>query len=163
VASVFDRLSDDSPDRPDDQCPNEPLTPSMLRAVVLRDLGALFNTTRCDPQATAADDDDGRSSPRCLVQRSVLGYGLPALAGRPATSCDALALARALGEAIGHFEPRLEAASILVVPEARVAAPRQVLRYRIEGRLRACAWPETLVMRTEIDLDSGATRVAEQA
>ena len=162
LPSVFDRLVDDEPERPVDARSFEPLTPALLHDVVLRDLRALFNTTCCDPWSALASDERRHAAPRG-AECSVLGYGLPALAGRPVSSCDTEVLARALCHAIERFEPRLDARSVLVVPEVRAAGPRQLLRFRIEGRLRAGPWPETLVMRTEIDLDNGMTRVTEQA
>jgi type VI secretion system protein ImpF len=162
VPSLFDRLVDEHPGVPDRERPGSGMTPSMLRDTVLRDLRWLFNTTRCDLPLAGRTDEVHPGGGPCAC-RSVLDYGLPALAGLPASSCDALMLARVLGEALAQFEPRLEASSILVVPEHRNGASRQVLCYRIEGRLKAGPASDPLLMRTEIDLDSGITRVTELA
>lgn len=122
------------------------------RHAVLRDLEDLLNTTR------PLDADAG-----------VLGFGLPPLAGRPAGSLDPGALAAELAATLARFEPRLDAASLRVTPEAPCGSGRHVLRFHVTGRLRAvrvgrdgaAGEGDDWALRTAIDLDTGRVQLEE--
>ena len=149
--SLLDRLIDEAPDRAAEPVSAAALTNAQLRDAVLRDLHWLFNTTRA------------AVPPHGPVAASVLGFGLPALAGRPASSWDPEALARALAQAIVRFEPRIVASTVRVRPEQPMASAHNLLRFRIEARLRAQPLPLALLLRTEIDLESGQSLLREVA
>ena len=71
--ALLDRLTDDEPDRALEPRAERLISRQHMRQSVLRDLGWLFNATR------AADADDWPGAP--LALRSVVNFGLPALAG----------------------------------------------------------------------------------
>lgn len=125
------------------------------RESLLRDLRDLFNTTRSGGPALAD---------------SVPGYGLPAIAGRPASALSVDDLAGLLMAAVLRFEPRLAADSLRVVPEADTAGGTGPATAHAEGgalrrfRLSACLRAPTgapVDLLTEIDLDTGHARLTE--
>jgi type VI secretion system protein ImpF len=156
--SLLDRLVDDAPDHPFDPTARRVDPLIAWRDAVLRDLHLLFNTPRAGVQSVRASP-----SSRSLLEGSVLRYGLPPLAGRPASSASRAELAHSLADAIGRFEPRLISDSIRVLPDDAPHGARHRLRFRIEAALRARPMPVDIGLRTDIDLDSGRIEVSEGA
>jgi type VI secretion system protein ImpF len=150
--SLLDRLIDDEPGRLTEPRENRSATLQRLRENVLRDLNWLFNATQ------SSVDFDGDA----LLGGSVINYGLPPLAGRPASQYDLTELARVLREVILRFEPRIIAHTLKVTAEANKGDTHNVLGFRIEGQLWSQPIPLEIYMRTEIDLESGLTQVREQ-
>jgi type VI secretion system protein ImpF len=149
--SLLDRLVDDDPGRMTEPRENRSATLQKLRDNVLRDLNWLFN-------ATQSSEDFGGDE---LLANSVINYGLPPLAGRPASQYDLAELARVLREVILRFEPRIIAHTLKVSAERNTADSHNVLGFRIEGQLWSQPIPLEIFMRTEIDLESGLTHVVE--
>ncbi|WP_321930424.1 type VI secretion system baseplate subunit TssE [Paraburkholderia guartelaensis] len=134
---LFDRLRDDGHG-----------TGALLEAV-LRDLSWLLNT------ACALDEHDARRYAE--AGRSVLNFGVPAFAGTPLSGIDTQYLENALREAIVGFEPRLQSESVEVrcVSDPRRASRHNVLTFEIAGRLACVEPPISMLLQTELDLDSG--------
>ena len=150
--SLLDRLIDDEPGRVTEPRENRSATLQRLRENVLRDLNWLFNATQSSV--------DFFGDP--LLGGSVLNYGMPPLAGRPASQYDLVELARVLREVILRFEPRIIAHTLKVTGEGNKGDTHNVLGFRIEGQLWSQPIPLEIYMRTEIDLESGLTQVVEQ-
>jgi type VI secretion system protein ImpF len=152
--SLLDRLTDDEPTQRQESRDKRVLSPARLRECVRRDLTWLLNTTHLETVEELEEHPD--------VQRSVLNYGMPDLAGRTASSVDVRALERLLVRVIADFEPRLLRNSIRVqvVPD-----PEQVghnaMCFRIEAELWAQPIPLRLFLRTEIDLETGSVNVSD--
>ena len=149
--SLLDRLVDDEPGRATEPREARSVTLHRLRDNVLRDLNWLFNATQST--SDIADDE--------LLRTSVLNFGLPALAGRPASQYDLAELSRVLREVILRFEPRILPHTLKVRAERSRGDSHNVLGFRFEGQLWSQPVPLELYMRTEIDLESGLTRVQE--
>ena len=149
--SLLDRLVDDDPGRATEARENRSATLQRLRENVLRDLNWLFNATQ------SSIDFEGDP----LLAGSVLNYGMPPLAGRPASQYDLPELARVLREVILRFEPRIIAHTLKVSAERNKGDTHNVLGFRIEGQLWSQPIPLEIFMRTEIDLESGLTQVVE--
>ena len=149
--SLLDRLLDDEPGKLTEPRENRSATLQRLRENVLRDLNWLFNAT----QSSIDFDDDP------LMIGSVINYGMPPLAGRPASQYDLVELARVLRDVILRFEPRIIAHTLKVSAERNRADSHNVLGFRIEGQLWSQPIPLEIFMRTEIDLESGLTQVVE--
>jgi len=123
-----------------------------LREYVCRDLASLLNAMSLDTSIDLARYPQ--------VRQSVLNFGMPSLAGRTATSIDALTTAAAIEEAIRCFEPRLT--RVRVTPDTeRKGAEGQQLAFRIEAQLWGQPAPLNLVLRTHIDIHSGDVSVAD--
>jgi type VI secretion system protein ImpF len=152
--TLLDRLIDDAPGRPDDARHRRVLSPEEVRETVRRELAWLLETVRLD----VTEDLDGHPH----VASSVLNYGCPEICGRPLSSLDGPALAREVAKAIKVFEPRIIPSTLSVEIDAVDDASRpQALVFRIEAELRAEPVPLPLLLRSEIDVESGAIRVHE--
>lgn len=123
-----------------------------LREYVCRDLASLLNCGSLDASV------DLTAYPH--VQRSVLNFGMPSLAGRTARTVDPLDIAARIESAISQFEPRLS--RLRVVPEmSEDGVETHVLAFRIEAELWGQPVPQLLILRTSIDVDSGEVSIAD--
>ena len=152
--SLLDRLTDEAPGNASARG-GQSVTLSELRRSVLRDLNWLFNTSRL---LTAAEIE---AWPQ--VRNSVLNYGLPALSGVAASGVDLVQLERSLRQAIIDFEPRIlpDSVSVKALLERESLDQHNVVSLQIEGLLWAQPLPVELLLRTQLDLESGQSRVDE--
>ena len=155
--ALLDRLTDEDPDTKVEGSDKRVLNKAQLRQAVLRDLAWLFNTT------TLESGEDLSSTP--YVQRSVLNFGLPALAGETASTLDPTDLERAVREAILAYEPRILPSSLRVrtiVTETQLDQ-HNVVSVEIEGFLWAQPVPLEMLLRTELDLETGRVEITDLA
>jgi type VI secretion system protein ImpF len=125
-----------------------------LRECVFRDLRWLLNSMSLDTTEKLERYPE--------VERSVLNYGMPALAGRTMSSIDPRATAERIAAAIRCFEPRL--AKVRVTAEKRAAGSHEfALEFKIDAELWGQPAPQHLLMNTRIDLDTGQVSLAEGA
>jgi type VI secretion system protein ImpF len=123
-----------------------------LREYVCRDLASLLNCSSLDATVDLTDFPH--------VQRSVLNYGMPSLAGRMARTVEADRISSKIEAAIANFEPRLS--RVRVTPElGDDGSETHVLAFRIEAQLWGQPVPQHLVLRTSIDVDSGDVSIAD--
>lgn len=125
-----------------------------LRDCVRRDLEHLFNADHFE----ASQPLDGFPH----VRRSVVNYGIPALAGAVLRSVDIERLEGLVRDAVREFEPRIRRDSLRVV--ARLddrETSRNALVFEIEGELWGDPMPMRVFLRTIIDLDDGSARITE--
>jgi len=155
VPSLLDRLTDNDPHSKVESREYRLLSIPQLRASVLRDLGWLFNTTRLE----ATDD----LQPYSEIKRSVLNYGLPSLSGHFISGTDIKMLERDLRQAILNFEPRLIADSVVVKAQTNNKSLDQhnLISFKISAQLWAQPAPVELTLQTDIDLESGQSRIVE--
>lgn len=154
--SLLDRLTDEEPNNLQESREKRVLSTNRLREGVLRDLSWLFNTT-CFTGDTAIAIERYP-----FAARSVLNFGLPALAGATASSLDIGELERNLRQAILDFEPRILRHSLRVhaeLTEERMS--HNALTFEIEGDLWAQPLPLQLYLKTEIDLESGQVKLED--
>jgi type VI secretion system protein ImpF len=154
--ALLDRLTDEQPDKKLEPRTDRVISKRRLREAVLRDLTWLFNTTRLDP------DMDPATLPN--ARRSVINYGLPALSGQTASSLDISDLERAIRQAVVDFEPRILPGTLHVrALEVGRFENHNVIGVEISGQLWAQPVPLELLVRTEIDLETGQVEVADVA
>jgi type VI secretion system protein ImpF len=154
--ALLDRLTDDEPDKKLEPRRERVITKRRMREAVLRDLAWLFNTTRMDPDMDPVTLAHAR--------RSVINYGLPALSGKTASSIELTDLERAVRQAILDYEPRILAASLRVrALESGRFEQHNVIGVEISGQLWAEPVPIELLVRTEIDLETGQVEVTDLA
>ena len=153
--ALLDRLTDEEPERTQEPRENRVMSKSRLRQAVLRDLAWLFNTTRLESGVDLANAPHAR--------RSVINYGLPALSGRAANSIDVHELEAAIRDAIVEFEPRILPATLEVraILEASALDHHNVIGVEIHGQLWAQPVPLELLVRTEIDLETGKVEMSD--
>jgi len=154
--ALLDRLTDEQPDKKLEPRTERVVSKRRLREAVLRDLTWLFNTTRLDP------DMDPATLPN--ARRSVINYGLPAPSGQTASSLDISDLERAIRQAVVDFEPRILPGTLHVrALEVGRFENHNVIGVEISGQLWAQPVPLELLVRTEIDLETGQVEVADVA
>jgi type VI secretion system protein ImpF len=125
-----------------------------LRDAVFRDITWLLNSMSLDSTEDIARYPE--------VERSVLNYGLPTLAGRQMSSIDPKETAERIARAISTFEPRLS--SVRVTPERHKQGDEGfAVAFQVEADLWGQPVSQHLVLRTSIDLNSGEIRVSEAA
>jgi type VI secretion system protein ImpF len=152
--SLLDRLTDDEPGRPSESREQRVLSMSRLRESVLRDVGWLFNCVHL------AASEDLEAYPE--VARSVLNFGVPALAGVHVVGRDLQTLEAAIADAIQRFEPRILPDTMSVKVSMRADdVSRRAMTFTIEGLLWAQPVPQSLFLKTELDLETGVVRVAD--
>jgi len=155
--ALLDRLTDEEPEKKEELREHRVLSKSRLRQAVLRDLAWLFNATRLER------GDDMSHVP--YARRSVINFGLPAHAGQTASSVEIQDVERSLKQAILEFEPRIlpETLEVKALLEVSDLDRHNVLGIQIHGQLWAQPVPLELLIRTEIDLETGKVQVADLA
>lgn len=128
------------------------IAPRRLRETVCRDLAVLLNSTSLEASHDLSDLPH--------VQRSVLNYGMPSLAGRASASVDLRQIARSVEDVIRQFEPRL--VQVRVTPETnRDSGEDHEIFLRIEAELWGQPVPQHLILRTRISTESGDVAVTD--
>jgi type VI secretion system protein ImpF len=155
--ALLDRLTDHDPTRKVESRQERVISRSQLRASVLRDLSWLFNTTNL------ASDADLAGFP--LVAQSTLNYGLAPLSGKLVSSLDLSRLERGLKEALLRFEPRIlpHTLSVRGMAASEVQTHHNVVSFEIKGELWGHPYPLELLLKTDVDLESGEIRIAEES
>jgi type VI secretion system protein ImpF len=145
--ALLDRLTDDEPDKKLEPRLQRVISKKRLREAVLRDMAWLFNPTTL-----------------ARARRSVINYGLPALSGQTASTLEVPDLERAIRQAILDFEPRILPETLQVrALETDAMDHHNVIGVQITGQLWAEPVPLELLLRTEIDLETGQVEVADLA
>lgn len=153
--ALLDRLTDDHPETQVEPREMRVMNRTRLREAVLRDISWLLNTTQ------VTGEHDWRAAP--LAQHSVINYGLPALSGTTASSLDAVDLEGQVRRALLDFEPRLMPQTLRVealIDELQMDH-HNVVSFRISGNLWAQPVPFEMLLRTEVDLESGQVEVKD--
>ncbi len=153
--ALLDRLIDDRADQGRPTRHVRVMSRADLRNAVLRDLTWLLNVTALSSSAELG------AAP--LARRSVINFGLPALAGQTASTVEAGDLERAIRQAILDFEPRIlpDTLEVRAVTEFAGMDHHNVIGIEIRGQLWAQPVPLELLLRTEIDLETGKVEVAD--
>lgn len=154
--ALLDRLIDEDPDKTQESREARLISARRLRAAVLRDLAWLFNSSR-----QIGNEMDAERYPYCAT--STLAYGLPPLAGNSASSMDGETLETNIRDAIIAFEPRIVPESLQVhalMSEASLDHHNQI-QLEIRGSLWSVPVPIEMLLRTDLDLESGEIRVQD--
>ncbi|MBL9031146.1 MAG: type VI secretion system baseplate subunit TssE [Phycisphaerae bacterium] len=153
--SLLDRITDERPEDRQESRERRVMSLRQLRSAVLRDLAWLLNAS------SRFDEADAEEFPH--VARSVIAFGVPDLCGQTRSSLDIGALEAAVREAIVRFEPRIIPHSLRVTAHGSIdETNRNSLSFEIHGELWAQPVPEPLFLRTDIDLETGASRVEDR-
>ena len=155
--ALLDRLTDDEPEKKEELRKHRVFAKERLREAVLRDLAWLFNATRLERGDDMSHVPDAR--------RSVINFGLPAHAGQTASSLEIQDVEQDIKQAIIDFEPRIlpETLEVKAIAELSDLDRHNVLGIQIRGLLWAQPVPLELLLRTEIDLETGKVQVADLA
>ena len=153
--ALLDRLTDDEPEKKVEPRERRVLSLNRLRELVLRDLGWLLNT------ASLEQTEDLTDFP--FVRESVLNFGGRTLSGQMLSSLALPDLERSLRQAIWDFEPRILRDTVKITCEvSQDEMSHNSLTFKIEGVLWAQPVPLHLFLKTEMDLETGDTRVSDE-
>ena len=125
---------------------------------MLRDLVWLFNTTRLERGI-----GPGTAAVRASLGRSILVC--PRIRVRLASTLEITDIERDLKQAIIDFEPRIlpETLEVKALVELSELDHHNVIGVQIHGQLWAQPVPLELLIRTEIDLETGRVQLADLA
>ena len=153
--ALLDRLTDDEPEKTQEPRERRVMSKARLRQAVLRDLAWLFNTVRLESGSAMA------SAP--YARRSVVNFGLPPLSGQTASTIDVTTIERGIRQAILDFEPRILPASLTVkaILDFGEFDRHNIIGVEIHGQLWAQPVPLEMLIRTEIDLETGKVQIAD--
>ena len=152
--ALLDRLTDDDPaNRQPEPRESRVINKNRFRQAVLRDLAWLLNATRMASAEELAGLDH--------VEGSVVNFGLPALSGETASSVDVLALEDSIRQAVQFYEPRILASTLEVRALFSETDLHQhnVVSIEIRGSLWAHPIPLEMLLRTDLDLETGEVRI----
>ena len=149
---LLDRLTDDEPHKQKEHRNQRVMSTQRFRQAVLRDLSWLLNTY-------ANAEEDGLDEFEELPS-SVLNFGVQNASGMSTSSLNVDDMRYRLTEALHRFEPRIipNTISVVMTKETDVMSSRSI-RFEIRGDLWTQPIPESLFIRTELDLDTGKCKL----
>ena len=151
---LIDRLVDDEPDKQKEPRERRVFSMRQLRAAVLRDLSWLLNASSKTNTGELADFPE--------ASMSVINYGMPDYTGRTVSVLTPGELEQAIRKAIEFFEPRILKGSLRVTTAPRREQPGfNTVAIEVNGDMWAQSVPEHLLLRTEVDLETGQCRLRE--
>ena len=152
--SLLDRLTDDEPEKKVESRDRRVLSLRRLRECVLRDLSWLLNADNL------AQTEDLEDFP--LVASSTLNYGTRELAGATLSRGVVAGFEREVRQAILDFEPRILRETLQVrAITGEDDVERRALSFEIEGELWAEPVPLRMLLKTDVDMESGEATVSE--
>lgn len=153
--ALLDRLIDDAPQNKAEAVELKVISRNRLREIVLRDLGWLFNAT-----GPLHDVDERRFA---YARHSVLNFGMPCLSGKLVSRIEMFDMEQALRQAILDFEPRILPATLVVSGRQPLdeLAHHNILQFEISGHLWSQPYPLELLIRTDVDLETGMVAIRD--
>ena len=150
---LLDRLTDDEPRKKQESRTQRVMSMPKYRQAVMRDLSWLLNTP------ANAEKSGFSQFPEIIT--SVLNYGIQNVSGVTASSLEADDVRYQLSEALRRFEPRIlpDTISIVVSLSPQEMSDRRSLWFEIRGALWSEPIPESLFIKTELDLETGKARL----
>lgn len=146
--SLLDRLADNEPSKSIESRDQRILSIEKIHDCVVRDLSWLFNSENLSSGIDLTEYPDAAAS--------TLNYGIPSFSGRFHGQQDERQVEENLRESILRFEPRLIAETVHV--RARFDSgdgQPHLLSFEIEAMLWAQPVPLQLLVKAEVDLESG--------
>lgn len=157
LPSLLDRLTDNEPQSRVESRDQLAASRADLRQWVLRDLAWLLNT--------ANNENDEAIAQYPHVMRSVANFGMQPLSGLRVSEIEWLVLEQNMCRAILDFEPRILPETL----EVRALAPddlihhHNMLAFEIRCQIWAQPYPLELLLRTNLDLESGEMLVQDHS
>lgn len=154
--ALLDRLTDDEPDQRQETLQHAVVSKGRLKRTVLRDLVWLLNTTAYHTH------DQLDLYPQ--VRRSVINFGIPVLSGKNFSGVDWRELERQIHDAILIFEPRIlpDSLSVKAFIPSDPLGHHNLLQFELHGELWSMPFPVELLLRSELDLETGFMRLTDQ-
>jgi len=154
--ALLDRLCDDEPEKRHETLEHSVVSKGRLKRTVLRDLVWLMNTT--------CHHTDGQLNNYPEIRRSVINYGIPVLSGKNFSGVDWRELERSIHEAILVFEPRIlpDTLRVKALLPTDLMGHHNLLQFELRGELWSMPFPIELLIRSELDLETGLMTLTDQ-
>ena len=154
--ALLDRLCDDEPEKRQESLEHSVVSKGRLKRTVLRDLVWLMNTT--------CHNTDGQLTNYPEIRRSVINYGIPVLSGKNFSGVDWRELERSIHEAILVFEPRIlpDTLRVKALLPTDLMGHHNLLQFELRGELWSMPFPIELLIRSELDLETGLMTLTDQ-
>ena len=150
---LLDRLTDDEPGKEQESRSKRVISLKKYRQAVERDLVWLLNTHANEAQSGYDAYDE--------IPSSVLNYGVQNVAGMTSSNLGIDDMRYQLGEALRRFEPRIIPNTISIeVKMDPDEMSHRALQFEIRGDLWAEPIPESLFIKTELDLETGKSKLS---
>jgi type VI secretion system protein ImpF len=128
------------------------ITEQQLRQSIMRDLAWLLSTPGLECVENLAEFPE--------VQASTINYGVRGLAGWTASQIAPSKLAAMVREAILRFEPRILPNNLRIEVSSRgLSDERTVMAIEIRGEMWGQPLPQSLYLRSLLDLETGDVRI----
>jgi type VI secretion system protein ImpF len=151
---LLDRLVDEEPQNRLESRERRVISFKQFHKAILRDLQWLLNS----PTKTSVDDIDEFPE----VAKSVLNYGMPDIAGTTESSMTPDMVEKMVKTAVFTFEPRVLRNSLHVRGISAAKAVGNMVALEIRGQVWAQPMPESLYVKTEVDLETGTCKLQDQ-
>ena len=153
--ALLDRLTDDEPEQKTESAQNAVVSKARLKRTVLRDLVWLLNTT------SHHTSDQLSNYPE--VRNSVVNFGIPVLSGKNFSGVDWRELEHQIRNAILTFEPRIlpDSLTVKALTPADMLGHHNLLQFEVHGELWSMPFPIELLLRSELDLETGSVKVTD--
>lgn len=157
LPSLLDRLTDHEPHNRVEADDKRAISRADLRQWVLRDLAWLLNTANSD------SDDAFKQVPHAM--RSVINFGMQPLSGLRVSEIDWTVLEQNMCRAILDFEPRIlkETLEVSALAPDDLIHHHNMLAFEIRCQIWAQPYPLELLLRTNLDLESGEMLVQDHS
>ena len=123
-----------------------------LRDTVQRELGWILNTTQFGAAVPLDDAPD--------VERSVLNFGVPDLAGKAISHRVILSRARQIRDSLRTFEPRFDAATLAVTP-VEEQERENAITFLINADIRSAVNAVPIRLKTDVESDGRGVAVRD--
>ena len=152
---LLERVTDREPEKRMEGRDKRVANATEFRKALLQDLQWLLNSS-CRPPS-----DEIHSYPEAA--KSVLNFGIPELAGTTSVTVKPEIIERLIRTAIQHFEPRVLRHSLEVsTVESADGAGANIVQIEIHGEAWNVPMPESLFIKTEMDLETGQCKLKDQ-
>ncbi|MCM2251778.1 MAG: type VI secretion system baseplate subunit TssE [Ramlibacter sp.] len=154
--ALLDRLTDDEPGQRTEPLQNAVVSKGRLKRTVLRDLAWLLNTT--------AHHTGDQLSSYPEVRKSVVNFGIPVLSGKIFSGVDWRELEHQIRDAILAFEPRIlpDTLTVKALTPTDALGHHNLLQFELHGELWSVPYPLELLLRSELDLETGHVTLKDQ-
>lgn len=155
--SLLDRLTDDEPQKQTESTDKRVLNKTQLRQCVLRDLAWLLNTSNIETEV------DTEMYPG--VGRSVVNFGIRSFSGTRMSDVEAAELEKYVRRAILDFEPRIlpETLEVKGLVTEDLTHHHNMMAFEIRCQMWAQPYPLSMLLRTNLDLESGEMQVHDHS
>ncbi|MDR3482368.1 MAG: type VI secretion system baseplate subunit TssE [Burkholderiaceae bacterium] len=155
--SLLDRLTDDEPHNSVESNDKRVLNKSQLRQCVLRDLAWLLNTSNTESDLSL------EHYPQVL--RSVVNFGMRSFSGMRLSEIELPELERNVRRAILDFEPRIlpSTLEIKALSTEDLTHHHNMMAFEIRCQMWAQPYPLSMLLRTNLDLESGEMVVQDHS